>query len=591
MVLKKKTAGNLNVSKEDQKKLEKKELKEEGKQIAKARRVRVPAPISEDSEKCSTNYQNKNGEVSEFANFIARIACIISDEDSNKSIHLKIRSFEKNYTLELDSKSWTSPGLFREAVAGKDPFLIYSANSQAQHSLFQRFVSEKSLEETPNIPEVKKTQHMGLIDDGFLFHNALVKRDGTIKNLDGLIIPPKPQNGRKMTLYLGKEESEREEILRAYASNLITLTGSQAWKILGFAAATLFLDQIIDRTNTPQFPVAFFYGTHQTGKSTIARSIQACLGCHVAIPEASFGTQKAWQRVGSKFKNCLVLLNEFKSTEASNTLLCQLHDREGYSIAKKDMTVDTKSIDVNSAYAVISTQNVTGGKAEDVHSRFVEIESDKFNVDPVAFKNLRNSFSQLSCFVPYCLKKIGIDGLIDEIEHVKEELQNQLLGKKYEDRILHNHAVILASYNLFVRLLGISEQSVEEASKQVIQQSETTKKADLGQTFLNTLYAMVENDKINRNVAKVEKEAGKPDKLVFSLSKTLPFVRQQGKWSDTAIADEKTVARALAALGCSKIRTRSTFEAQTNVWVWEIPETLSPEKLDVNQPPFPPDSK
>lgn len=498
----------------------------------------------------------------EIACFTMDIEKKIIDDKGNVSYQTTLQNKGEKETIEIDGKTIGNIALFRDTIMSKGAFL-YHVTDIPTHNQFIDFVLAKH-----TILKAKKTMHLGMIEEGFLTHSHLIKRDGSMIPIEqSKIIPPKPENAAKKMVI-----SEKKIDIGEFLFHLGNIVGDQLWKCLGFIVATLFSDKIFEKFTG--FPVLFFYGKHQTGKSTIAKVLQACLACSKAIGENSMGTQKAWKRIAMKFVNCTVILNEFQSNLANNTLICNLYDREGYLRGKKDNSFDTESMEINSSAVIVSTQNIVGAKAEDAQSRIIEIDSDKFAKNIDSFNWLKANMNDFSSILPQLLSAIDSQKILCEIETNINETRNLAtsFGNEVEERIIINHAIVSTGYNMLIDKLSLGANlfvTQDQALAQICQQTQTTKDSDLGNTFLNHLVSIVRNDDIKNTIATIEKNDEK-ETLIFRLQDCLPIVRKLGKQADTGIADKTTIEKSLRLLGCELKTTRNLGAIPVKAWHYEI---------------------
>jgi hypothetical protein len=462
------------------------------------------------------------------------------------------------------------------------------------HNKFIRFVLNKG-----GYCDFKKTQYLGMVEEGFLFHNYLVSKDG------GLPIPiassgiiPQQQGGKKMVLTMPTDPESAKKILIDFVKNTHAILGNQTWKAIGFAVATLFSDKIFDRFGF--FPELFLWGSHGTGKSTLAMWLSALFGLHRAlVPFNINSTQKAIQRTAQKYKNCPITMNEFRSSDANIGLLTAFFDRQSYGRAQKDNSLEILQGQINATFIVISTLNLVGTKAEDVQSRIITLHYGEVARNAIAANWLTENSDQFSFFVPYVMAAMRQVDLAKEIKRAIKETRESITGA-YEDRILETHTILWECYRLFLSLFG-DEFSTEEycdvdIAKEIERQTSITKDSDLGLTFLKIAIALVRNDRVKPEIAKITNLVQKDDEsekdfktrlgkfdsfikvgaetLVFSLSDILPFVKAQGKQAETLVADEKTIANALKGLGCEKKISTELTNTRKNIWFYVIPETI-----------------
>ena len=363
-------------------------------------------------------------------------------------------------------------------------------------------------------------------------------------------------------------EQAPENLFSELHDKLFQVCGDQTWKILGFAVASFFADVAQKMFSIAHFPLLFMYGKRHTGKSSLGGLIQDMLGCRRAIGEYAFATQKANQRIAAQYKNCVVCLNEYTSNESNNKLLCQLHDREGYNRAEKDNSLKTNSVDIHSTFVVISTLNITGSKSEDVHSRLVEVDTDKMVYDREVFVFLSRMQDQFSACIPVLVKhrKAFAAKLATVLDRVRAD------SPGIPSRIVENVAAVWAGYEMYLDYLIRDGRStgcceMHQATNACKVQRQNTVDADLGTVFLRQLQALVVNGDVHRSIA-VEWQG----KLVFRLDLALPFVARFSKQAGLDTADQRTVKKSLILLGAENRASRQLTGVPQREWYANLPD-------------------
>jgi len=497
----------------------------------------------------------------EVAGFTMEFMTKIEDTDGHVSYVCQIQSAMEKKTVDIPSKLLlASPASFRDTITQYGLFR-YNITDIFGHNRFMAYLEAKR-----TIPHKKKSQYIGMLEGCFLGHDYVVSENGVkIPIQDSGYIAPK--DGKK--IMIGKGEAS------AFCNTLQkiqTILETQAWKLIGFTVASLFSRPIIQEFGF--FPLLFLYGKHETGKSAMAEWCKAMFGAHRIENFNINSTQKAFQRACAKYCGIPIFLNEYRSNEPNNTLLCSLYDREGYGRAKKDNTLDIDQMEVNATLGVISTQNIIGTKAEDVISRVVQIDTNESKYNEESFLFLQENMEQFSYFVSYCLEQINPTVLLESIRVEIKAIRQEMKG--YKDRIVKNHAIISSAYNILVEAVqrSFGQTCLKNVDSILIidgiyKQQDSTKASDLGMTFLTTLTAMVRNKRIESDIAKID-QTEEEEILVFSLRDSLPFVRAQGKLSEVGISDEKTIGSSLKLLGATSHRGFDLGQHKLTVWMWKI---------------------
>jgi hypothetical protein len=512
----------------------------------------------------------------EMASFVMEIRQKVVADNGDVSWQIALKTSNEEEHLEMDGNVLGSVAQFTDAIMKRGCFL-YNVTDKPTHNLFIAYAMSKG-----NIPQIQKTQYLGMLDQGFLFHNAFVQK-GTghvIPINESSIQPPKPEKKlREMVLSM---EGNPTSIMADMFENMYSIMDNQAWKVLGFSLATLFSDSIFKTFS--MFPLLFVWGRRTKGKSSIGGWISSLFGLHGCLTPFNINsTQKAIQRTGAKYINCPVLLNEFKSSEQSLALLTSLFDREGYGRASKDNTLDSIQGEINATFAIISTQNFMGIKAEDVQSRVVVFDANQSKKDEKAFAWLQANKDLFSCFVEYCMGMTSSKEITRTIKETMDEIR--LLCPGCNERIIATHSIFAACYNVFVKSFGHPNipferygVTPEQIANEIKKHCKNTDATDMGVNFLNILTSMIHNGvKISPTTAQIQVQntgENSQEVLYFAIDDVFTFVREQGIKSAMPTADKASLEAAFRELGCEKLKKSRILDArrQRPYWKYIIPD-------------------
>jgi hypothetical protein len=313
------------------------------------------------------------------------------------------------------------------------------------------------------------------------------------------------------------------------------------------------------------FPLLFPRGRRGTGKSDTAEIMTGFFGAHREVKPFNFSsTAKAIQRALARYRGIPITINEYAPTPSNNSLLCSIFDREGYSRAKTDNSLDVNCGEINATAIVISTHNITGYKAEDVLSRVVEVDSNDFVYLPEEMNLLLNHLDRLSGGFIKKMLSLSADAVLAKIEEVQKAVRETLINARVNQRILSTHAMIKACASF----IGHFDDDME---CDIVGHTQNVNSVDVGQTFLDTLHTMllqgeIKHDLTTNAMAKIE-----DGKVLFRLREVLPLVERFSSQAHRACADIKTLEASLKSLGCSSKMSRELGN-QGRIWAWDAQE-------------------
>ena len=483
--------------------------------------------------------------------FIMRIQQKIFDDNQNVSWKVILENQLERATLELTGDEFILLHKFAERIGKAGAFMV-ETNSKSIQNFFVRHVLAAS-----RIEEKRKTQFLGRATRGrkaFVFSNAIAV-PGAIEPLEGLLLP-------KSTLKITMPEEPLARFWKKIIITFFEIYGKQAWKALGFAVASLFVEEIVGRFGG--FPLLFINGGKGTGKNVLYELILSFFGALRAIAPFNFNsTNKSWYREAMKYRAIPLVLNEYQPSQKNNSTVIAMFDRQGYTRAKMTNDLETQTTEVNSTIILVSTRGITGFESEAVNSRLVKIDMDSIQRNAQTWEKviqLKKITPLLSSFVPQSLQ-IDVEKTLDTIE---KEIQNNQNISSVEQRLIMTHSIIKVFANAFLETVGLLEQcGVGEIHKDIEQQQQATNEANAANLFISTLKAMIEKGEMPEKIAKI-----KNDQIIFRLSECYPYVRQfiSRAYEKEDLPDEKTLAKLLKGIGALNKNLREL--AGTQQWVW-----------------------
>jgi len=492
-------------------------------------------------------------------NFTMRVMEKIVNDDDEVSWLIALTRNGITRTIEIAGSDLMILQKFCDKVASVGMHLVDNS-SKIVHNSFLEYVTDESCTE-----EKRKTQYVGKQEGQqvFMFTNGLAI-PGQVMPLTDLI-PPK---GILKINMPGNPKKFMEDTIRHFHDAYDkTASRQQLWKALGFAVGALFANDIKDHYGF--YPLLFLNGPKGCGKSTLAEFILALFGAHREIKPFNFNsTTKAWNRAAEKYCGIPLVLNEYQAGRKTNATVQAFYDRDPYARAMTTNDLQIKTGAINAAFVLCSTRLITGYESEAVASRLVTLDFDQITRNEASKESiweLKKRKDYMACFVPEALK-------ITPKEIIKEADREIMANSKIEadQRIVDNHSILKACYNLFLEKLGLAENMhVAWIERDILDQQRATEDSNSAVMFLNLMRAMLANGDLPPNIARSEANGAENDALVFSLKGAHPYVKRfagQATEKD-AIPDERTLGKLLEGLGAERKRDRVLGDQK---WTWRI---------------------
>jgi hypothetical protein len=491
-------------------------------------------------------------------NFIMRIEQKIYDDDRNVSWIVTLQNDMESARIGLSGEELTIWYKFAERIGKAGAFML-EPNSKSTHNIFVDHV----LKSSESIKQKRKTQYLGRATQGrkaFVFCNA-VAVPGGIEPLEGLLLP-------KSILRITMPEEPLAMFWKQAIAAFFAIYGSQAWKALGFAVASLFVDEIVDRF--AGFPLLFINGGKGTGKNVLYEMILSFFGAQRAIAPLNFNsTNKSWYREAMKYRAIPLVLNEYQPTQKNNATVIAMFDRQGYTRAKTSNDLETQTTEVNSTIILVSTRDITGFESEAVTSRLIKIEMENIQRNAKTWEEvitLKKDISLLSSFVPQTLR-IDAEKTLAKIE---EEIHHNQSITNVEQRLIMTHSIVKVFANAFLETVNLVEQyGVGDIHREIEDQQQATNEANAANLFISILKAMIEKGEMPEKIAKI-----KDDQIIFRLSECYPYVRQfvSRAYEKEDLPDEKTLSKLLHGIGAIRKNSRELSGPPQKVWCLQIAE-------------------
>jgi hypothetical protein len=477
-----------------------------------------------------------------------------SKDDSDRII--EIQNPHKKTIIEIKNKQWLSLQGFREAVANHGNF--WFKGSAFQHQNFYIKYMSKFLYCQP------LTTLGWQPDNKFYAFADGIAYDKNFKRIDdyGLI----EKNGEKYflpafskinTVFKNDQDDYVADRYLKYNFNEevnYKLWSEQIQKVYGnngiitslYMIACCFRDVIYQSTNV--FPLLFFVGQPQTGKSTCARSLSRIFCFNQPEFNLNSGTVNGFQRRISRVRNSFVWLDEYTNDLDDKRFQALKSLFDGVGAEKAIMSNDnrTKQVLINSG-AGISGQHYPTRDENSLLLRtvlleftkkqeeFTQAEVDQYNIlNGWQKKGLSNLILEVVSWRDYFE-----DQWQTEFDDVSRRMKIELAAISYEGRTLQSLSILVTVLKIMGSKIDIPmdyEEVFEICKEWIVNQSSIASDTNI----LNSFWKMLEFlsfDGILKNnedykVACVSslKVRGKDDKdvvLEFPQNKNVLFVRFQ----------------------------------------------------------------
>jgi hypothetical protein len=390
------------------------------------------------------------GNLKRITNFTMELVCRYSTEvEKNNSVSMRqVRLKYKNKVKikNLTDTQWVDFNKFRIALAGEGEFNFIGNKNDFE--IFRMYMIEKYPDR-----EIIAPVHLGKIDDDtWLFENGVMVKNEFYRNNEEKITYIKSEVGYAVieqddTLKINATEIDMKKTFLDFYQ----LYGDIAYKMIGYSIASLFKDKITDKFGC--FPLMFFSGKSESGKSRASDLMASLVGCGALQPFNYSSTSKGLYRYLERYKNLIVRINEYNSSDdKQDQFLMSLYDNEGYIRARTDNTLKTIKTEVNSGVIVMS--EVLPNR-EAVINRTINCNFNNVEKQSGLFNDLYTRKDELSNFLLQIVSRMDFREINRSINTLREELYRQLPG--CERRIIDNYSIIFGALLEFFRVFGFEE--------------------------------------------------------------------------------------------------------------------------------------
>lgn len=440
-------------------------------------------------------------------NFIIKPVFQVGSKDDSDRI-IEIQNPHKKTIIEIKNKQWLSLQGFREAVANHGNF--WFKGSAFQHQNFYIKYMSKFLYCQP------LTTLGWQPDNKFYAFADGIAYDKNFKRIDeyGLI----EKNGEKYflpafskinTVFKNDQDDYVADRYLKYNFNEevnYNLWSKQIQKVYGnngvitslYMIACCFRDVIYQSTNV--FPLLFFVGQPQTGKSTCARSLSRVFCFNQPEFNLNSGTVNGFQRRISRVRNSFVWLDEYTNDLDDKRFQALKSLFDGVGAEKAIMSNDnrTKQVLINSG-AGISGQHYPTRDENSLLLRTVLLEftkkQEEFTQEEVDEYNILNAWQKkgLSNLILEVIswRDYFEDQWQTEFDEVSRKMKIDLAAISYEGRTLQSLSILVTVLKIMGSKIDIPmdyKETFELCKEWIINQSSIASDTNI----LNSFWKMLE---------------------------------------------------------------------------------------------------
>jgi hypothetical protein len=392
-----------------------------------------------------------NGNIKRITNFSMELVCRFyskKDKTHSESTRLfRLKMEDEVIPKYLTDKEWVDLGRFKESMASEGEYNF--TGSKRDFDILRSHIID-----TYPDRKINEIDLLGKIDDKtWIFENGIIYDNKFYPYNENEIafIDDKTGFSVKDNRYRLLVNAEGNIDLRDLFFTFFSLYGEIAYKIFGFAAAIIFRDKIAKKFKS--FPLLYFTGKSESGKSKASDLLASMLACNNLTPFNYSSTVKGINRILARHKNFVVRINEYNSNDDKrDSFLMSLFDIEGYLRAETDNTLKTKDTEINSGVVVMS--EVLPNR-ESVINRLIHCNFNNVEKQSGLFNELYDKKDELSNFLFQAIERLDADSVISSIDKLKNDLYKELPGKF--TRAVDDYSIIFGSLLEFFKCFGIEE--------------------------------------------------------------------------------------------------------------------------------------
>lgn len=407
--------------------------------------------VAKDVKECTLIYNDKSGKKNQ-KHYIVTVQNSDGHEERDIVIANNTKSDYKQFQNLLDSSS--------------NNFYVNMSEAEFK-TFFMQYISP--------LVASKLTiySNAGLIDQGFLYENALATPNGIIWADEDGIIKTSENTCIKMTEathYLPKLSTSLKtgkEIAKELIINI-----KECWEedialpmlTLGHMCMALFYNEFIKRHGAPTL---ILFGDTGTGKSTLVTTGLAIFGLSKEAMTSGGSTAKSNEYFCAKYNCCNIAIDDVKAETLMSSNFTALIKGIYKGVPRTKMLPYARGVEyIHTCSPLAYSTNEALPDLKEVINRLnvIEIFGKAFKADKFNYHELnRENLDELSLILPELLK-YPTEKVIGLYENVFKELEKQV--EDTQKRIINN---IAYAYTGALLLKHISEIEIENLDEKVIE--------------------------------------------------------------------------------------------------------------------------
>ncbi len=348
-----------------------------------------------------------------------------------------------------------------------------------------------------------------------------------------------------------------------WAKLMVEVYGDNGKVGILFYIMSLFRD-VIFKANNSWVPILGLFGTRQSGKSTMARSLCYMFGIPLedGINLESGSTTTGIGRVLASSQNAIIWLNEYKNSLPSYKLglIKGIADGSGKLTGVKTSGTETKNYKPLSTAVLCGQDLPTQDPALFSRNVICEFDGKKRNYE--SFKQLTdiektNQTTTVTCELLKYRKQIKANYALMEPEVTKslrENLENDGISKdQIDDRMLLNYSSLLTPFHILIDTSTNTGLEFPFTMKEMMElfiekarfQSEIQSTSDDVEQYLSVVASLVNKEIFEGTHYKIEVQLNGPTLLYIRMQQIHPLYRAAANRSSMNAYDASTIKQYL----------------------------------------------
>lgn len=409
----------------------------------------------------------------EIADFHVESLYLIYQEDKAHRLIQMTNYLGKKKTLILPQQAFTNIGEFKVFAESQGEF-VFEGSGEEYTKIRKRAYK--------NVPDAYMVDVLGFHKSSgcFIFSNGLVMPDGKFKPTNEYgVVDFKTDSEKEFHFYLpifsniideNKRNDDDDLFERAFiypyqieapkgCPTTITDFGKQwkdCWGEAGVTAFCFYLATVYrDIVKIPynSFPLMNLYGKTNSGKSQMGDMLTCLFHKYIPTTHCETSTDAAFYRTPMKACNIIIQLEEYAEDlpKRRREFLKDAWDGRAREIADKQSDSKTKQSQIKSAI-LYTGETPPGGAASLVNRSSTEnLKIKKVPEEVLTLSNNLRKWGRDGHLVPvtaelHSYRSNFEEGFLDTLDYARKELKSRTKNLDVTDRILNNHALLLASY-------------------------------------------------------------------------------------------------------------------------------------------------